>query len=50
MEKNVLKSKLTYNDFVNFMKRYERENKKKTIKETSKNPYKYIKVFNKGNK
>lgn len=39
--------KMTYREFVSFMDRYNKENKKREKKETYKNPYKYKKVFNK---
>lgn len=45
--KNTLKAKQDYNEFVNFMRRYERENKRQVLKEKYKNPYKWKKVFTK---
>ena len=42
--------KLKYREFVTFAKRYERENKRKDIKEKYANPYKYVRVFKKGKK
>lgn len=41
---------LKYKDFVLFMKRYERDNKRQKLKEKYVNPYKYRKVFNKDKK
>ena len=42
-------SRINYRDFVNFMRRYERESKRHAIKER-KNPYKYESVFKKDKK
>lgn len=42
--------KMTYREFVAFMDRYNRDMKRKEKKEAYKSPYKYNKVFNKGNK
>lgn len=45
-DKEIISSKMNYRDFVNFMRRYEHETKRRIIKER-KNPYKYISVFKK---
>lgn len=50
MADNNTPSKFNYQDFVKFIKRYERENKKNKIKENYVNPYKYKKVFKKDKK
>ena len=47
MAKDVNLPKMTYREFVTFMSRYERDMERK--KKKYKSPYKYKKVFNKGN-
>lgn len=49
-DKENISSKLNYRDFVNFMRRYERESKRHIIKEEKKNIYKYVSVFKKDKK
>ena len=49
MANNVL-PKMTYREFVNFMERYNRDTKRKEKKEAHISPYKYKRVFTKGNK
>lgn len=48
--KENISSKMSYQDFINFMRRYERDSKRRIIKEERKNPYKYISVFKKDKK
>ena len=48
--KEYLKSKLDYKEFVVYMRRYERENKRQSLKEKYSNPYKYKRVFSKDKK
>lgn len=43
-------SKITYRDFLNFMRRYKKDQEKHEFKEKRTNPYKYKKVFNKDKK
>lgn len=45
--KDILSKKMTYNEFLAFMDRYNRDIKKREKKENFKNPYKYKRVFNK---
>lgn len=42
--------KMTYREFCAFMDRYNRDKERKEKKEAYKSPYKYTRVFNKGNK
>ena len=48
-DKENIPSKMNYRDFINFMRRYERESKRRTIRE-HKNVYKYNSVFKKDKK
>ena len=43
-------NKLTYSEFVAYMKRYKNETKAKSLKEKSSSTYSYKRVFNKRNK
>ena len=49
MASDITLPKMTYREFVTFMSRYERDRERKEKKNTYKSPYKYKKVFNKGN-
>lgn len=42
-------SKMSYVEFLKYMKRYEKENKRQSIKEKHSNPYTYKRVFKKDN-
>ena len=44
---NEISSKFTYKRFVEYMQRYEKDKKRKSLKEKHNNPYKYTRVFNK---
>lgn len=50
MAKDVNLPKMTYREFVSFMDRYNKDIKRKEKQKNHKSPYKYIRVFNKGNK
>ena len=43
-------SNFSYQDFVGFMKRYQKESKKRFVKVKNISPYKYKKVFDKDRK
>ena len=49
MRMNKTSNQLTYREFLSFMNRYNKGNKRKQ-EATSKSPYKYVKVFNKDKK
>ena len=50
MAKDINLPKMTYREFVSFMSRYERDMERKEKQKSYKSPYKYTRVFNKGNK